>query len=431
MWRSLGAGAGLLLPVGCDSDPMGTDAGAMTPDAGPPVMTDAGPSPADFRGVTKGPWVQLLSPGRARLRFETRIDEPVPVRIERAGGTDEPSADRSVAVIDYERDALMMEDRLPDYPGQHVLHDVVFEGLEPGEALSWTVTPEVGDAISGSFTAPVAPDAGFTFGWIADTSVPFCDPSIAALESAEPHLVLHGGDITYQANPYDTWNGLTRSFGPLFRRAPVHFTLGNHESDAEHEIDQMFDRLMGDQGDEGGSARFFAYTYGGVRFIHLDTETGSIVDDDDGQLAWLDAELDAQRGDPDILYPIVVFHRPTYTFSKHAPGNLATRMALHERFLEYGVPLVFAGHAHCYERFLVDGVHYVTDGSGGAALYDPNEDRDEVAAMRPDEIALRQAVFREHGCTATEVAPDGGLTVTRYAADDASVQDMVVIAAPA
>jgi hypothetical protein len=30
---------------------------------------------------------------------------------------------------------------------------------------------------------------------------------------------------------------------------------------------------------------------------------------------------------------------------------------------------VFQGHNHCYEHFLVEGVHYFTLGGGGAPLY--------------------------------------------------------------
>ncbi len=32
--------------------------------------------------------------------------------------------------------------------------------------------------------------------------------------------------------------------------------------------------------------------------------------------------------------------------------------------------VVFAGHAHCYDRFLQDGVHYVVTGGAGALPHD-------------------------------------------------------------
>ena len=47
------------------------------------------------------------------------------------------------------------------------------------------------------------------------------------------------------------------------------------------------------------------------------------------------------------------------------------------------------GHVHGYERFVVDGVHYMTDGGGGALTYDLEEGREEVEAARPGESELR------------------------------------------
>lgn len=428
--RSLGGGAALLLPagsLGCESGERAVDAGgrvdAFAPDAGPPPVP---------RGLSKGPWVQLLSPGRARLRFESRIEEPFAVRIERPAGDDAPEPTLRPMELTYQRDALMMERYFPDEPGLHVVQEVVLEDLAPGEELRWTVTPPEGEPATGGFRAPVAPDRGFRFGWLSDTSFPHALPGIGVLDAQEPDLVLHGGDITYQANPFDTWNGMANGMAPLFRRAPVHFCVGNHEFENQDEISVQFERLFAGQGDEGGDGRWFAYTYGGVRFVHVDTESGRLLEMADSQIAFLERELAAASADPDIHFPIVSFHRPTYTFSKHAPGDggLEVRAYLHGLFLEHGVPLVLAGHAHAYERFLVDGVCYVVDGCGGAITYDPDEERDLIASQRPEEIALRQAVHRSHGVTTVDVGGDGGLSLTHYAAEDGAVVDTASIAAP-
>ncbi|MBX3274325.1 MAG: metallophosphoesterase [Sandaracinaceae bacterium] len=423
--RSLGAGAGLFLPaqlLGCDGDPSPLDAGF---DAHVEPRPDAG-SPLDFRGLTKGPWVQLTSPGRAHLRFETYVDAAVPVRIGRASGDDAPEAAQRGFDVRYERDALGMAARLPDFAGRHVLHEVVLEDLAPGEQVEWTVTPAEGPPVSGSFLASPETGTPFSFAWLADTSVPFSDPSVELVARHAPDLVLHGGDITYAANPFDTWNAMMRGFSPITQQAAFMVTIGNHEFDMAHEVDHMYDRLFGGQGAPGASPRHFAYTFGGIRFIHLDSETSSLATDA-AQLAWLDAELEAARADADVRFPVLAFHRPTYTFSRHAPGSLAQREAVHTRCVEHGVPLVLAGHVHAYERFAVDGVTYLIDGGGGAVLYDPDEDLEDVRAARPEEIALRQAASRSHGTTIAQVDADGALTLTRYAAEDGAMQDRVVI----
>ena len=67
--------------LGCDGEEAPLEDAGRGRDAS---FVDSGPPP-DFRGVSKGPFVQLLGPGRARLRFESRVEEPFAVRVGRAG----------------------------------------------------------------------------------------------------------------------------------------------------------------------------------------------------------------------------------------------------------------------------------------------------------------------------------------------------------
>lgn len=422
--RSITLGAGILLPGalgGCE----GTESGP--PDAGH-EMVDGGPPPPPFRGISKGPYVQLLAPGSARLRFESRVDEPFAVRLERTAGATTPDATRAPMTLTYARDPLGRPDGLPDEAGLHVLHEVLLETLEPGEEVTWIVTPAEGDAVTGSFRAPVAPDTAFRLGWLADTMFPQADESVTTLAAQAPDLVLHGGDITYQANPFDTWNRMMHGMAPAFRTAPSHFCVGNHEFESDDEIVVQYERLFAGQGDAGGTSRYFALTYGCARILCIDTESGDLRTMDEPQIAWLDAELAAASADPDVRSIIVGFHRPTYTLSRHAPGDTGVRDLLHSRFVAHGVRLVLMGHAHSYERFVVDGVNYVVDGGGGALLYDPEEERAEVEAARPGEPDLRVAVSMSHGVTVVDVAPDGALSLRRVAAAGGAVQDEVEIA---
>jgi len=41
-------------------------------------------------------------------------------------------------------------------------------------------------------------------------------------------------------------------------------------------------------------------------------------------------------------------------------------------FAAWGADAILAGHDHLYERLLVDGIPYFTDGAGGGALYNFN-----------------------------------------------------------
>jgi predicted phosphodiesterase len=421
----MGLGLGLVVPgtlLGCDGSSAPLDAGTRRDAA----RRDAGPPPVP-RGITKGPYVQLLGAGAARVRFETRFDEPTPLVVERASGTTTPTLTRLPQTLSYARDLFGDPQYRPDQPGLHVVHEAVLEGLEPGEEVRWTAMPNEGEPVSGTFRAAVDASTGFRLGWISDTSFPVAEMGIGTLASKLPDLVIHGGDITYQANPFDTWNTMAHGMGPLFARAPVHFCVGNHEFEDQDEISVQYDRLFAGQGDAGGSPRYFAFTYGAVRFLCIDTESGELASMDEPQLAWLDAELAAVDADPSLRFAIAAFHRPTYTLSRHAPRDTVVRELLHQRFVAHGVPLVLAGHVHAYERFAVDGIQYVIDGGGGAILYDPDQRRDEVEMLRPGESALRQHAERGLGVTTVDVAADGILTVRRWGAEDGAMQDEVVI----
>ena len=128
--------------------------------------------------------------------------------------------------------------------------------------------------------------------------------------------------------------------------------------------------------------------------------------------------LDAQLADAvsSGLIPIIAFHRPTYSLSKHWRSDTTLRDSVHSLATRHGVKLVLCGHVHGYERFVVDGVHYTTDGGGGALTYNLDEKREEVEAVRPGESDLRVAAERTHGCLAI-VVEDGTVFVTRTNVD--------------
>lgn len=359
--------------------------------------------------LSKHPYVQLVGARAARLRFETRVEEALGVRLERGGEIVEVEPTLSSADVSYERTHFeASDDFFPDYPGLHVVQEIVIDDLEPGELLGFEVL--AASPSRGSFRAPPAAEAAVRLGFIADTSWPLSELPAQTLAGAAPDVIVHGGDLQYQASPFDSWSGMSHAFAPLTSRALVHMIVGNHESEDGGEIEQMYDRLYLGQGEGAPTTRHFAFSYGGLRVICLDSETGSLAEPGDPQLEWLDLELTASAA---ARATIVAFHRPVYTLSKHVPGSTTVRDALHQRFVDHGVKLVLSGHAHCYERFLVDGIPYVVDGGGGALLYDPDEGIAEAEMLRPGESALRVTAEESRGVTLIDLDEAGLLSLTR------------------
>lgn len=408
---TLGMGALLVAPMSGCSDP--------TPPANMP----------DEHGVAhgalqKGPYVQLLDAGTARIVFETMIDEETPVRVIRGGHEETLTPTRVAVDLDYFRPTLGPKDER-DMAGVHVLHELQLEDLQPGERVRYVVEQHAGDPIEAEFLAPIAANEGFKLGWISDTMYPLMEEPINALTRHAPDLVIHGGDITYDSSPFDSWNTFMAMFQPLLRSAATHFIVGNHEFESQNEIEVQFDRLFARQGESGSKGRYHAIRYGGVVFLILDSESREEADirtEGSEQLQWLDAQLEAANDDPSVREIVVAFHRPTYTLSKHSPGNTDWREQLHDRFLVHGVRLVLNGHVHAFEHFEVEGVNYVVDGGGGALLYDPDEDIDEIEALRPGEPDLRVTRERSTGVSTIDFHADGGFHYQRFDAKTGELQ---------
>jgi hypothetical protein len=145
-------------------------------------------------------------------------------------------------------------------------------------------------------------------------------------------------------------------------------------------------------------------------------------------MAWFDEELRAADADAAIRTVIVVFHRPFYTFGKSMP-DFTVRDYFHPRFLASKVRLVLTGHNHGYERFLVDGIHYVVDAGGGALLTNINDTRAEVLAVYPDEESKRLVASSSYGVSAITIAGDGSIRVERVN-ERGVVTDSYTVSAP-
>ena len=390
--------------------------------------TEEPPGPTDELPLSKPPWIQQHEPGRIRVRFETRHDRPLPVRLG-DGPWLTPTTDPRE--LDYSWGLWDVAGLLPDEPGLYVVQEAIFDVPPGGGRIDWTVQTSPETTVTGSFLAPPPPGTPFRFGWIADTMRPNTDEAANKLAAEEPHLVLHGGDFQYQSNPLDTWASQFAALQPLLASAMFHIVPGNHEHEGQDEITVMWDRLFGGQAAVPITQRHHAFTWGHVRFIGIDSEESNWLDEQSAQLAWIRAELEAVAVDPDLRVAIPFFHRPYYTLSKYWSTSTATRDLLHPLFREHGVPLVLNGHVHAYEHFDVEGVHYVIDGGGGALTYDPVEYAEQVDAARPGEAALQLAASRTHGVTVVDVAEDGSMSVRRLHAEDEELVDEFEIGPPA
>lgn len=414
------AGAGLLASCGIDDD---EDSGLIYPSF--EVDHDIGLIhllEPDIL-ITKGPFVQWLSNTTARIRWESDITDPIEIQLDHHNGHSITAfSEVTVEDVEFYFPTPGVPAEFPDIAGMWAMHEVTLTDLSPDDLIRWTLTGS--HPITGSFRTPPTRGTPSTIGWIADTMFPKSEGSVAVVAEAEPDLVLHGGDLQYQTNPFDTWNGLFHFLRPLTSQAAFHCCPGNHEYETFRgfdEFDQQYRRLFDGQGHDGGNIDYYALDWAGLRIIMLNSEIEGGFKESDDQLRWLEAELQAAQDRPDISFAIVAYHRPFFTFSK-ARANRNNRALLHPLFQQYKVPLVLCGHNHCFERFTVDGITYIVDGGGGASTYDVNHTIEDVEANDPHLLDTRHSAYRDYGGTIIEVLGDDTLSMRRIS-DAGELQD--------
>ncbi len=192
-------------------------------------------------------------------------------------------------------------------------------------------------------------------------------------------FVIHTGDLVYHAdeNPSPQiayMEKLFRPLAPLFQQLPLYPVVGNHEYDAESRWEGApyyywaFPPL-GDPDFEstarGGRREWYAFEYGSIQFIMLNSQTFFGQEGRAEQTAWVVDRLDDDR----FKLSIPVFHVAPYSGGLHLLDGLALRTEWGTLFEAAGVPLVLSGHDHNYQRLQVGRVTYIVTGGGSETLY--------------------------------------------------------------
>ncbi len=213
----------------------------------------------------------------------------------------------------------------------------------------------------GPFTFRTAPLGGkpFRFAVYGDTRTQHDvhEKIVNKIVSYRPALILHTGDLVADGREINQWERFFQISLPLVRSIPLYPVLGNHEKNS-----YLYFRFFSLPGKE----RYYSFNWGSCHFIALDSNEPYLTDP--AQLKWLREDLQRYK---DYPYIVAFFHHPPHTLVKDRISFAKKlRQIFASLFEEYKVSAVFNGHDHNYEHFLINGVHYVVTGGGGAPLYD-------------------------------------------------------------
>jgi len=241
-------------------------------------------------------------------------------------------------------------------------HELVLTGLVGDTVYHYRAVAAADTSGDALFPTPVGPDRPFRVVVFGDNrSDSTAHQSVVnqiLLVSPQPGLVINVGDLTYSGSisEYQTFFNIERRLIDHVTEFP---SLGNHDVDSINNWTRFFSLP--------NNERWYTVHYGSAVFHCLDNYTSYLPGSE--QYNWLLSELQHDSANPLVRHIFVFFHEPPYTTSLSHSSNLTIRQYLCPLLERFGVTLTFQGHVHCYEHSLVNGVHYIITGGGGAPLH--------------------------------------------------------------
>jgi len=222
--------------------------------------------------------------------------------------------------------------------------------------------------------------------------------------AADPNfqtLIFSTGDLVTDGNNEVDWDEqLLGSDQPniqeMLENIPFHACMGNHELPGN-----LFEKYFPYPFE---SPRYWSFDYGPAHFMIVDQYTD--YSPNSAQLTWIENDL-ASTIKP---WKFIYFHEPGWSAGGH-PNNSNVQAYLQPLFEQYGVAMVFTGHNHYYARAVVNGVHHVTTGGGGAELYAPYPNPSYVVAANMSYHFCKVEIDGD-SLAFTAVKPDGAVIDT-------------------
>ena len=282
-------------------------------------------------------------------------------------------------IIDWgQGSALITESGAGDYEHQHIY---TIEGLTPATRYAYQVSCDSDNVGNGSFyTAPYNDGQNVKLLVYGDTRTSPSDHDhvnaqmINTYESdgAFQTLTLHAGDWVANADSESDW--ADQYFDPSYQHMhefqanmPVNGIRGNHEKTGD-----LFLKYIPYPHKSGGF--YWSYDYGPAHITvvdqYTDYSTGSI------QYNWLKNDLESSVK----KWKFIVLHEPGWSAGGHG-NNLDVQNYIQPLAVANNVAMIFSGHNHYYARAVVDGVQHVTTGGGGAPLYTPDPNAENIVMV--------------------------------------------------
>jgi hypothetical protein len=339
------------------------------------VLTAAAASVHAAGPITKGPWMQHVTPTTAVVRVE--VDPPGPVVLEvgmvgRTGSTD--------AATGAEIESREVRS----------LHTILVKGLEPATRYPFAVRARGAQPRYGAITTAPAEDSGASFRFLVYGDNRTDDAAhaavVRAMVAASSDFLVNTGDLVSNGASPSQWQTFFDIEAPLTRERPIFSCVGNHElvDGAGIEYVRYFGpaalpkaivapapTVTGTPLEAGAAPLSLdqlsgTFRWSNARFFLVN---GMVQYTSGESRAWLEKALSESDGEPGLVWRIVVVHHGPWSSGPHGGNALLHAANIPQLLRTHKVDLVLSGHDHIYERGVADGISYLVSGGGGAPAY--------------------------------------------------------------
>jgi hypothetical protein len=256
------------------------------------------------------------------------------------------------------------------------IQKVVLKPLQDGASYYFrAITNSTPNIIQTVKAATTSANAVFTVGIWGDSHYlnPFSNMASYLVNNLNPDFCFSTGDVSNAGN--DSLD-LRKVFIPnvletIGSKVPFYESFGNHDVDAQWGGKDLIRNYIIQPADHNSDASkvsgSFAYVYGNSVFISIDWTR---YNTDLAPNGWLETFLKSSVSQQAKFRFIFIHCAPFYERWQTAEQEIVkTNIPLLSK--KYGVTAVFSGHMHGYERGVLDGVQYITQ--GGCSYLDVNE----------------------------------------------------------
>lgn len=267
----------------------------------------------------------------------------------------------------------------------NIQHSYRLDNLQPDTKYYYKIGNELHESPKLHFTTMAANPSVITFSMWADTQPPGSNFRLTTplIVDRDPQFVIQSGDLVSQGGNWDHWQeylSVIKDFTPYraFMPAP-----GNHETYGDDPDIENFKEVFALPGNEST----YSYCVGqdDMLFIAINTGANGVITAND--LDFVQQTLNAHY--LDFTWIAIYCHHPPYCSESTNTGLNASFATFVET---YDVDVVFTGHVHIYERFVVPNnvtgntnITFYVAGGGGGSLSGDREVLDAYSEMHFNE----------------------------------------------